>query len=130
MKEFGTLIFYAKRFLPPNTTIDPKPAGVNESLIWHRKMNTLGDTVETKLLKFQKDNSSSWRQTVPNTLTRERKITPFFYATIKRLKQISIDKYPSPANITDNATSGSAYFFKSLPAETTAAIGKKRKRNQ
>ena len=64
-------------------------------------------------MKFVENNRYEWmkRNTAPTTC--KRRITSNFYATVKKLKVVKIDIYPSPI-IYDKATTEGQCFVKAI----------------
>ena len=117
LKEIAILIFYAKRFLASNTTIEAKPIGnenLNQLIIWQQSVNSMSSHVESEIVTFLESHRSSWMKKSSDDapVISRRKITGNFYACIKKLKSISIDLYPNPNNVLDLATTRGEFFVK------------------
>ena len=109
LKEIAMLIFYAKRFLASDTTIEAKPLGnvnLNQLIMWQESVNLMSNRVESEMVTFLEIHRSSWMKKFSDDapVISRRKITGNFYACIKKLKSIGIDLYPNPNNVLDLAT--------------------------
>ena len=120
LTEFAQLIYYAKRFLNSNTTIEKIPSNVGRRTAWNATITALSIQMENSILEFLQINKHLWEKVKPgetiNPAKRHRMSTPKFYACVKKLKKIDIGVYPKPENVTDLATTEGPYFIKNLNA--------------
>ena len=120
LNEFAVFVFYAKRFLLPNTVLDPKNdvnADYSTELVWQTKMSSLAARIEKEILLFLVAKREVWRTNTDNNNQRARSIEATYCGCIKKMKRIHINLYPCPENVTDLVTSDSIYFLKELPPE-------------
>ena len=132
-------IAYLKRFIKPKDTnstitIDIKPTNSNSFMVWNSKIENLSNNIGKEVKTFLETNKEYWKknevqdeETIEgiesidnaNKKKRNRKFSLNYVTTLKRFRQIPLEKFPMISNqFHDNASTGEYSSVEILPAVT------------